>query len=101
MSVTKHTPGPWRVSNAAQVYAGNLFVAHCYNQSGQPRQKNIEEIAANAHFIAAAPELLDALQDLFDDWLTLVGIDLNEENPDCLALEKKVWAALVAARGEV
>lgn len=49
---------------------------------------------------ATIPPLLDALQDLFDDWLTLVGIDLNEENPDCLALEKKVWAALAGARGE-
>jgi uncharacterized protein (DUF736 family) len=45
----------------------------------------------------AAPELFEALELVFEDWLTLVDVDLNEENPDCLAIEAKVRAAIAAA----
>lgn len=64
--MTKHTPGPWHVSNVAMVYADSLFVAECYNKSGQPREKDIMEIKANATLCAAAPELLVLLKELCD-----------------------------------
>ena len=80
MSDTPHTPGPWK---ATQDY-------HCYGDSVEATQQPFqimggdeeedtfrriaqltdawdEEQEANAHLIAAAPELLAALQTFVDD----------------------------------
>lgn len=64
---TKHTPGPWNISSA-NLYAVNargrgIATAHGtddvnYSDFFPPT----EEAAANARLIAAAPELLEALQ---------------------------------------
>ena len=60
--MTKHTPGPWRVTHqTATDYAWDIagnrkIVAHC----GLTVDTE-SDIAANAHLIAAAPELLGAL----------------------------------------
>lgn len=64
------TPGPWRVSekrgdlidirhNDNGIGAISLNLAHVV-----ARQSWLKEAEANAKLIAAAPELLDALQDL-------------------------------------
>ncbi len=63
-----HTPGPWRVSNngvGMSVSAGGIRIS----QSGyvgaacmQTQQADIERRNANARLIAAAPELLEALE---------------------------------------
>jgi hypothetical protein len=58
MSNTKHTPGPWQLSKSGEVvYAGVLSVATTH---GHHNPK------ANAKLIAAAPDLLEALQWLMD-----------------------------------
>lgn len=57
---TKHTPGPWKVEprgnlKARQfVEAGEFRIVECLTRDQE----------ANAHLIAAAPELLAALKDL-------------------------------------
>jgi hypothetical protein len=60
--VDKHTPGPWEAKREtdyvpAQVWAAGRQLAEVYGESREPR-------AANARLIAAAPELLKALQNI-------------------------------------
>lgn len=60
MSTQAHTPGPWRVDPKAAlriVAAGNDTVASAGCQSSLRN-----EWEANAHLIAAAPDLLAALK---------------------------------------
>jgi hypothetical protein len=72
VSAARHTPGPWRVippriGAALTVYGldGVFPVATtCSNTTPATMQAHREgTVAANAKLIAAAPELLDALQD--------------------------------------
>jgi len=75
--MTKHTPGPWEIGNKgdfgtfnpAHIYGnhGADSVAHVY---GVPLHTTLEEVdsaryaagLSNARLIAAAPELLEALE---------------------------------------
>lgn len=63
---TKHTPGPWRVSTSNR-YAVNDFGRGIATTHGTDDANyseffpSTEEAAANARLIAAAPELLEAL----------------------------------------
>ena len=50
----KHTPGPWRVEDDKYILANKKLVAKIV---GGPQGKK-----ANARLIAAAPELLEALE---------------------------------------
>jgi len=64
MSETKHTPGPWKISDGAilcqNVNAyGNFHIA----RFDRGDSDNTGEDLANARLIAAAPELLAALKD--------------------------------------
>jgi len=82
MSNTKHTPGPWHVYNM-----GNYFGIDAGNGNGYgPDDRTIvtfgdadddlmgvrgdtyEEMKANANIIAAAPEMLEALDGLVKYW---------------------------------
>lgn len=58
----KHTPGPWAASPKGNIWAPNakhLVLAKLDRLSGKLGKA---EKAANAQLIAAAPELLEALQ---------------------------------------
>jgi hypothetical protein len=57
----KHTPGPWRVSAHREIMAGK----DCIVQSPWSGPFGIEVADANARLIAAAPELLASLQEIF------------------------------------
>jgi hypothetical protein len=85
-----HTPGPWVVAdsiNAATVHCKvtEVIVADCRNLAldrGVP--------AANARLIAAAPDLLEALEEVLG-WETLCPLEVYEQ----------ARAAIRKARGEV
>ena len=69
MSETKHTPGPWLIApeDKAFVYAlgpggTNSFWAHVQT-AGRERIERAET-EANAHLIAAAPDLLAELRNI-------------------------------------
>lgn len=73
-----HTPGPWDAS-------GLTVYDTCLDGVASTHT------AADAHLIAAAPELLEALE----EWLT-VGNDLKARK----AVREKARAAIAKARGE-
>lgn len=54
----KHTPGPWRVGDAAVTVFGPKIVGPAPAETIATSIRN----RANAHLIAAAPEMLDALE---------------------------------------
>lgn len=71
----KHTPGPWSVfhgkNNRVFIYAGeHLESIHDGNTLAEMQEKPFggidEEGEANARLIAAAPELLEALEHLLE-----------------------------------
>jgi hypothetical protein len=59
--MSDHTPGPW----GYEKYCGTVRVFYDIGRGTRPICKLIgEDEEANAHLIAAAPELLEALQSL-------------------------------------
>jgi hypothetical protein len=81
----KHTPGPWTVKSdriSIQVAAADDDVSICELW----RRGNHELELANANLMAAAPDLLEALEDLVDEY----GVAVSTE---------KVKAAIAKARG--
>lgn len=65
---TKHTPAPWNI--VGKIDAGGFDIKKDDKRIAQYRcfyaDGDIDEIKANAKIIAAAPELLEALQNLLD-----------------------------------
>lgn len=61
MSGRKHTPGPWRVI----VRRNQTGTTHCFVVGG-PSNTQIRPDGDDATLIAAAPELLDALESVVD-----------------------------------
>ena len=90
MSKTKHTPGPWKTSytNISVVTAENgAVVARASKLNG------LMNLQANARLIAAAPDLLEALQ-------TVVA---NAPDPYCAItrfIDAQCRAAIAKATGE-
>ena len=66
---TQHTPGPWWVDDDGFIAAG---FGDDYKTIAEPRcmesRGNEAEIDANAELIAAAPDILAALQAVADYW---------------------------------
>jgi hypothetical protein len=92
MNNTKqHTQGPW-VANGNQIHAANkheTFVADVFDQNGDTK--------GNARLIAAAPELLDAINEAekhLSGWFMVEDADLVGQALDTLR------AAIKKAKGE-
>lgn len=64
MSNTKHTPGPWAVDTTA---SGKRYVLAPRNACIAKMLSDTAEDEANAHLIAASPDLLSALQNVLTD----------------------------------
>ena len=97
---TQHTPGPWHVAtrrnefHSERVFAGSRYIA-CIGGSDD----TVDEQKANAHLIAASPELLEALEDVTDrlDWLN------SDDNARIMEATDKARSAIAKAkaRGEI
>jgi len=105
---TKHTPGPWRAERMdiwpGVKTPGSALVAQVHFREDQ------EEGEANARLIAAAPELLAAIQPLRDALARAVGgfelavrgcpvRDMTETIHEARAADKQAAAALAKAEG--
>lgn len=98
MSKTKFTPGPWKVIERGIVAVGRFVVAEVIPDPLQKENAAIRELKANAHLIAAAPELYKALEGMVIGSklrLMLSDKDILPESPLGIAV-----AALAKARGE-
>lgn len=72
MSNYTHTPGPWKRSEKADgnwwhIVAGNQAIATVHAASKKRNEPYASMFEENANLIAAAPELLAALEGLLSD----------------------------------
>jgi len=96
MSEVNFTKGPWRrgFKNIGYVQAENgVVVAKCQ------RLTSLCNLQANAHLIAAAPELYEALRMAANDLNTAAHF-LPDTGLALLETVKQAHAALAKARGE-
>lgn len=104
MNNSQHTPGPWALEQE-EVWAitgpdqGRLATLN-WLKGVFPRQgrRNADEVRGNAHLIAAAPELLEALEEMFD---LFCGDGCMRENWDAHFVNAKsqARAAIAKAKG--
>lgn len=99
----KHTPGPWHAFRIGEGMLGSYTVRSADNPGiasvpmVQPGGDGVGRL--NARLIAAAPELLAALEGLME-WEDEIAANLGlHTNP--VPLMAKARAALTKARGEV
>ena len=64
--MSKATPGPWKVRNWREVFKGTRRICSVNAGESLPLGEELDRAASNARLIAAAPELLDALEDLLE-----------------------------------
>lgn len=91
MEQTKHTPGPWLVGQT-------ITAPHPDRFPGSHERITVAQRVnrpADARLIAAAPDMLDALQSLVDMAATF-STELHKDHPDVLAAR----AAIAKARGQ-
>jgi hypothetical protein len=65
----KHTKGPWKAMRSESYGACNSIYGpdkKSVANLGNARTRSIKEMEANAHLIAAAPELLEIVQAVLD-----------------------------------
>lgn len=92
-----HTPGPWEIHqrwpnyHGAEIRAGNISLADLRCNGHNERHGE-----ANARLIAAAPELLDALQKL----VAFMADDEPYDDPISATLFDKAINAIAKAIGE-
>ena len=62
-NTAKHTPGPWTLerdrAKSLSLYSGSTFIGEVYHEVDEPSTQE----QANAHLIAAAPAMYEALRD--------------------------------------
>ena len=100
--MTQHTPGPWWTSSAIQVRCGDRrttgdFIADCMGDDAH-------QSWVNARLIAAAPDLLAALDALLEAQIYADGEGLvtvkYADTADGEAAVSQARAAIAKAKGE-
>lgn len=66
---TRHTPGPWSCTTGL---VPRVFSADKKSVCGVHKNRSQSEIEANARLIVAAPEMLEGLEEAFDELTTLL-----------------------------
>ena len=101
MSETKHTPGPWMVGITTMVHpGGNTSRLEVFNKENTPMRVGEweggipPEHEANAHLIAAAPELLAVVEEFVKDIDAVGHAKVMEEWPDVADTYGRAIAAL-------
>jgi hypothetical protein len=96
MTKTAHTPGPWHVDSCDDdlIYSANGW--HIATVGNEAQEQPAHEITANAQLIAAAPELLDALEFVR---MTFADIEASKRKGYYIECPKVVAAAIGKAKG--
>jgi hypothetical protein len=102
----EHTPGPWQRDRASglkcDVRAENgrkVALTWGLGCGDNYREKYRAECDANAHLIAAAPELLEAMESARRDYIDKHGIAIPEEQGN-YPLLVKMNSAIAKAKGD-
>jgi hypothetical protein len=99
--MSKHTPGPWKIIPGfskmkvygGEKYQGHFCIADCHQfDIANDQESAIIEKEANARLIAAAPQMIEALESIMSDLKT-------EEGALFTMTIFKVKAAIRAAKG--
>ena len=108
--MSKHTPGPWAITNDVEeegfadieTESGILYIRAKWGAMwGMPkgkRKKLCDEMIANAHLIAAAPELLKALEEMIGAWNMVC--DVNGWERDHIQQQVDACKAVAKAKGK-
>lgn len=94
---TKHTPGPWSLNDTAS----HPWGVECEsNIPGMPGKVCAVGYLPNARLIAAAPELLEALEGIMKWWMETSSANDGE---DCMPADlfDNALAAINKAKGDV
>ena len=83
--MSKHTQGPWEILNTLEICAGNKDICEMKGW--------MNEDQANARLIAAAPDLLKALEEI-----SLCSQNSMSSKDECGRIAR---AAIAKAKGEV
>jgi hypothetical protein len=92
--MSKYTPGPWEYIGGLHGNAIGWFVKVSSNRIISVEGRTGNEATANAHLVAAAPELLEALESIENHWSS----GNFSRKPE---LWKKMKTAIAKARGDV
>lgn len=87
---TQYTPGPWRIGTPPPNGEQTIGTLNGLMVAVATTGAEMEETKANARLIAAAPELLEALQSVLDNCLDSEGL---------CAAHAKARAAIAKATG--
>jgi hypothetical protein len=100
--IAQHTLGPWSVSPVGRSVYGHRSEVSYDGSPYTPRicdcifgGKGDEQLAANAHLIAAAPELLEALEMIHR---VMIQRNIGEDERE---VADAAWAAIQKAKGGV
>jgi len=99
-----HTPGPW-MSDDSEIYAGSVMIAETSPLTGDFGLGGFSaNELANARLIAAAPELLEALEDaleFIEGYADVVDGSYGEPSPNrAMTLVGAIQSAISKARVE-
>ena len=91
-----HTPGPWQFGKVSQLPAFSLPIEYqrIYMPDNDAAFVSGSHAEANARLIAAAPELLEALEEL------LTAEKLDDDDPILDCARGKAKSAISRAKGE-
>lgn len=94
-STTTHTPGPWRFDDEQGVILATDWKPVAFVSFHAADSLAQEE--ANGHLIAAAPELLQALREIADDYEDRFDLNDPSTNPGIRLTIKRARAAIATA----
>lgn len=110
MSNKNWTPGPWEICNTADIFtplgATNAEGIEAVSTDGwhiadcDMGSMTLDEVRANAHLIAAAPDLYDALAEALADYDNWAAHEDNYPHEHLVVWAEKARAAIAKARGE-
>ncbi len=97
----KHTPGPWypHCAEADHCLSSSVWGAEPGNQVAVIGGKKLDEMNANAHLIAAAPAMYEALKNILALQLDCDGVTVKLTEYHCHQV-REAQAALAQAEGK-
>jgi hypothetical protein len=95
--MSEHTPGPWILREDSCVVVDSVVG---YPIAGTRTKRPDEENAANAILISAAPDLLEALEEITNDYSERFDLDSPSTNPGIKTCIAQARAAIAKAKGQ-